>query len=483
MYTCMNEGGNPHTLKKLNTVRGVRRKGELEELKNIITTCVQNLRSRAKKGEVPRDYKVFDPTNFMIDQTAVRMWHTDVNLKRGLKRFPRMRESTTNNISTIGKRVVDYTGRKKAELVELVGITEAQQRVEFIRKWEEMICQTSWNIVKISEATEPRVKSFFSKCYFDYETGHYYAGSNQCMDLQIVKHTPDQVDTDPRKHIAFNEKISEFLPDVRGGSYEGAETHVYETQEKAYYFQEKTPVGSPYIQSPISTPYGAPSIIHPTVLVEHDYSVMVNSDVINSNLMRDIRAECRGTAAHEGPVYLFKTLLPGPHFALSIYYPLEKRIEFFDPGGSWGGGIGYRDALGNEPYSLTLEKLRSGRRGRQSSGGKPWGFAECKGYGGGGDPVEDAICIAFQNLFGHPDGVEFVAINIVNLQPTEEDAHCQVWVWLYVYIKFVLNVSTKNTLKYLSLLNRNELLTLIEHWREYLLYFDLDDSDAPPNIP
>ena len=72
-------------------------------------------------------------------------------------------------------------------------------------------------------------------------------------------------------------------------------------------------------------------------------------------------------------------------------------------------------------------------------------------------------------------------INLVDLQLSDKDAHCQVWVWLYVYIKFVLNLSTKNTLKYLSLLNEDELLVLIEHWREYLLYFDLESSETPPS--
>ena len=225
---------------------------------------------------------------------------------------------------------------------------------------------------------------------------------------------------------------------------------------------------------------------------------MVNSHVINSNLMRDIRAECRGLSSEEGPIYLFKTIIPGPHFALSIYYPLEKRVEFFDPGGSWGGTIEYRDTQGNKPYSITLEKLRASRRGRAAATTRerhiaarshcndgnseyvPRCFAEFKGYKGG-DPVENALCSAFQNLFGHPNGIEFVAINLVDLQLSDKDAHCQVWVWLYVYIKFVLNLSTKNTLKYLSLLNEDELLVLIEHWREYLLYFDLESSETPPS--
>ena len=113
---------------------------------------------------------------------------------------------------------------------------------------------------------------------------------------------------------------------------------------------------------------------------------------------------------------------------------------------------------------------------------KPRSFTEFKGYGGGGDPIEDAICMAFQNIFGNYNGVEFVAINLVNLQSADEDAHCQVWIWLYVYIKFVLELSTKDTLKYLSLLNEKELLLLIENWREFLLYFDFMGADIPPGI-
>jgi len=452
-----------------------KRMHELLKIKNKMSRKIASMRRRIRGGELPQDFKIFDPNNFIGNSESGRSVRFDIN--RGLKRFSRMRECITNTISTIGRNVIKYSGRDKAARPEILGVVKAQDGDEFGRRWEEMICQTSWNITKILTLTNPELKTFVSKCNFDYNTGNYYAGSNQCMDIQVVKHTPDEDDLWSGR-MELHEKILEFLPDSPGGSGKKRRARNYKTQEDAYYFKKTSNVSA-----------RLPSCVYPKLSDTQDYSVMINSHVINSNLMRNIRADCRGISYGGAPVYLFKTVIPGPHYALSIYYPLEKRVEYFDPGGSWGGEIGYRDTEGNVPYSVTLEKLTSGRRGskarraarKRKSKYIPRSFTEFEGYDGG-DPVEDALCLAFQNIFGNKGGVEFVAINLVNLQVAPEDAHCQVWVWLYVYIKFVLNMSTRDTLKYFSLLEKKALLPLIEHWREYLLYFDIEGSESPPSI-
>jgi len=464
---------------------------ELEKLKSKISDKVIIIRRSVRLGALPKDFRIFDPVNIIKDAQSFKPYHIAANPSRGLKRFARMREPTTNSMSTIGKRLIKCCGRKKPSTSELIGTIYAQERDEFTRRWEEMICQTTWNIIKLLDLTNSRVKVFFSKCYYDYKRGNYYAGSDQCMDIQVIKHTPDDERDTVVEYISLDEKILDFLPDPRGASCRVTLAPNYKNQKKSYYFQEKTYIGSKYTRSSIILDRHTAAVLHPILSDKEDYSVMLNSHIIKSKLMRSIRAQCRGVSSSEGPVYIFKTIIPGPHFALSLYYPLEKRVEFFDPGGSWGGEIAYRDADGNIPYSTTLEKLRNGRRGVipplnknniRTFKYKPCSFTEFKGYDGGGDPVEDALCLAFQNLFGHYDGIEFVAVNLVNLQPLEEDAHCQVWVWLYVYIKFVLKLSTRDTLRYFSLLEEKELLILIEHWREFLLYFDFEGAKMPPFI-
>ena len=455
------------------------------------------------RAYIPNDYKVFNPTNLVIDGISARMEEEalkigSVSIERGNKRYPPMREPITNSKSTTGKAVTAASGRDSPTAVEIIGTTPGQHRTEFISKWEEMIAQASWNMKKIIEPINPRVKTFFKKTYFDTDTKSWRAGSNQMMDIQVVEHyDSDDEDEDEGHRYEIEELIESNLPDPRGGAGGSTEQPIQtETQRGAYHFQEdfRWPSMRGDRENPIIGRIRDPSVVWPLESDgEHKHSVLVNSYVFNTLLTREFRTAqpTHREILDEGPVYLFRTVIPGPHFTICIYYPCEKRVEFFDSGGSFGGEITYPDG-DNKPVFSTLERLRSTRtasdaRSLSDTLVARYGRAEYRPRclsefteREGENPVENALCSAFQNIFGYPDGVEFVPINQMDLQPSDSDAHCQVWVWLYVYIKFILGLSSKDTLKYLNLLNEHELLTLIEGWREFLLYFDYEEAPLPP---
>lgn len=159
-------------------------------------------------------------------------------------------------------------------------------------------------------------------------------------------------------------------------------------------------------------------------------------------------------------VHIIKIITPVPHFTMALYYPLENRIEYWDPSGSWGA-VEY-DFLGR-PYSATLERRKQTRSN----------FSECLG-----DNEEDfddddlTVCRSFKSLI---PGVNFVAMNTIDLQQDDADAYCQTWVLLYVYMRFIYPImTTQECMLFFKNLNKSELLELIENWSEYLIYFDAD---------
>ena len=161
-------------------------------------------------------------------------------------------------------------------------------------------------------------------------------------------------------------------------------------------------------------------------------------------------------------VRLIKIVTPVPHFTMALYYPNEDRVEFWDSGGSWGSVAYDRD--GN-PYSATLARRQQTRSA----------YGECLGSNDEAEFDKDdlAVCKTFKTLLGSE--INFVAMNTRDLQIADADAYCQTWVLLYTYMRFIYPImSTVECMEFFKSLDEDTLLVLIESWAEYLIYFDTE---------
>ena len=178
---------------------------------------------------------------------------------------------------------------------------------------------------------------------------------------------------------------------------------------------------------------------------------------------------------HDNPIVFCKVGVPG-HYTMALVYLKEKRIEFFDSGGTYDA-IGWENDDPNKPYSATLERLRTlkkkqkGRKGRKSMMCLPEEYTY---------EIDSAVCKAFNMLFSD---YHLVGINRgLDLQVDNRDAHCQTWIWLYAYLKFVKpRASTRNLGILLHAFTRGSskkksyspnALLMIESFWNYLIYLE-----------
>ena len=121
-------------------------------------------------------------------------------------------------------------------------------------------------------------------------------------------------------------------------------------------------------------------------------------------------------------IFIIKIGIPG-HYIIAIFEKAENLITFFDSGG----------------WSTDESELARGRRSSLRS--TPSESADpC---GGIFDSVYRKICRVLRTVFTHTSSKsrttvpEFVIVNSSDLQLSDHDEHCQTWVLLYCYLRFI----------------------------------------------
>jgi len=160
----------------------------------------------------------------------------------------------------------------------------------------------------------------------------------------------------------------------------------------------------------------------------------------------------------KGAVTVVKITVPG-HYTIALIYPDEKRIEIFDSGGTFDM-VGYRDGDENKPYSRTQDQRSKTRKSKHS----PCIFE------GLGAEHEIAICCLFKKMF---PTYELVGLNTIDLQVDDRDAHCQTWVWLFIYMRHIYpKLSTKKVLEFFHKHAKDKTAyDLVDNWWKYLINF------------
>lgn len=166
---------------------------------------------------------------------------------------------------------------------------------------------------------------------------------------------------------------------------------------------------------------------------------------LGSNLKRCIRS---GKS-----IIILKSVVPG-HFTQTIYFPHENRVEFFD-------SHGYEGDLGSTDRETKLQLSKLGKK------------SICDLID---DPDNLVLCKALRTWL---PGVIFDVVRLKDLQILDEDAHCQSWSFLYVYLRFIYpRFSKKECEIFLNSLSPRKLYELVLGWWNYILYFPVERINA-----
>ena len=123
-------------------------------------------------------------------------------------------------------------------------------------------------------------------------------------------------------------------------------------------------------------------------------------------------------------VFIVKIGVPG-HYTLAVVDSTQKRIriDYFDSGGTLTR-MGGHDPEAHQCQWSSRNKCE----------------LRVEGDADKNDYLNAAICIFFMNRLKElAQTITFKATNIKDLQLLESDIHCQTWVLLYVYVRFVLD--------------------------------------------
>ena len=344
-------------------------------------------------------------------------------------RFAPMREMITLHKSTISKGA-KYDRVEELQDVEIIGTHAAQESDEYIKRWEKMICQLSSNAYELFTTLNPNL-NISPNCYWNGET--WIAETNQCADIQVI----NALDSDGN-WLLLNE--------------EGFEV-TYETAIEDDKLLEYSINGSLNEEGI----YGIQldNIILLETIYDKDGEPRQHIFVTKNGVLKPFIGSSR-RARYGDNVYVVKIVVPG-HFTIATVYPTEKRIEFFDSGGSFGK-VGWRYDDPNVPYSLTLLARHKTRYSEEAS---------CIVEGASDDDV--AVCMGLKKIFPEYD---FVALNTMNLQFDDRDAHCQSWIFLFVYMKFVYpRITTKEILEFFHSLSSEQTYNLVDNWWKFLINF------------
>lgn len=301
------------------------------------------------------------------------------------------------------------------QMRETAGSTR-QDTIGFGERWEERICQLSSNAAKLFKLN-PYIK-ISKNCIR--RSGNWIAQTPQTADL-IISNGNYNEEFKGKKYSkqTFKESI------ISGEGFGSTETQ-YKNLSK---------------------------IIE---LLDKDKKVIKYGSISKKGML----GSAGDTLGSE--VRIIKIITPDPHFTMALYYPEENRVEYWDPGGSWGS-VEY-NSDGN-PFSATLKRRKQTRSK----------YGECLGDNEEGINKNDlVICRSFKHLL--PD-VDFVSMNTRDLQISDADAYCQTWVLLYTYMRFIYPImTTMECVEFFKSLDEKKLLELIEKWAEYLIYFNADNE-------
>lgn len=158
-------------------------------------------------------------------------------------------------------------------------------------------------------------------------------------------------------------------------------------------------------------------------------------------------------------LYIVK-IYASSHFTIAIVDTDKQIVEYWDPNGT-SGNIQYDEK--ERAVDITKKRRQQTRSTKET---------QCLVYRNGKqiDYDTNSICQYFKHIL---PTFKFISINIHNLQIMDEDAYCQTWVFLYVYMRFVFpKLSQKLCHKFFKSKTKKELLQLVKHWSYYLLSFD-----------
>jgi len=317
-----------------------------------------------------------------------------------------------------------------------------------------MICQLGVNAIFLLNKFAPNV---FIKpgCRWNSDGKKWEADTNQCVDIEILSARVDKKNEDYDEYVKrFGEENLDKDKNIVVDYESALEEEVIESSSVKY----------------IGEILGKDGLIKNYICVSKT-GVLAHHGALMTDFGRH----------HENPIVFCKVGVPG-HYTMALIYLKQKRIEFFDSGGTYDA-VGWENGDPNKPYSATLERLRTlkkkqkGRKARKSMMCLPEDYTYT---------IDGAVCRAFNILF---PGFHLVGINRgLDLQVDNRDAHCQTWIWLYAYLKFVkpkpstrnlgilLNAFTQGSSKKKSY-SPNALLMIESFWN-YLIYLEKPDSTS-----
>ena len=343
-----------------------------------------------------------------------------------LMRMARMREEVTTSKATLtGSRKIAWEAFREPTALEIIGRQTIQDMEGHTEKWEQMIYQIS-NRAQLLLSKNPLLKIHTN---FSQVGGIWSGETPSAIDLEI---TPVMEEDATYSHERRD--LTKCLEDT------GYNPVQILNMEKIT--ETKTLDGVDIIEC---------------------YGTVNKKSFLGGTSRRAIRR-----LGSNKDVYVIKVGLPG-HFTIALYYPSSNTVEFFDSGGSLSTSA-TRLATLRTRQDETRVRLTDTETGRGT-----WCLTE--------NLLHSCVCESLAKLF---PGCEFVNVNTKDLQLSGKDAHCQTWVWLFIYLKFVWfpcqpenrgqpYVSTEIVIDYLERKLRTDgeesLYKLIDCFWNYIIYY------------
>jgi len=323
-------------------------------------------------------------------------------------------------------------------------------------RWEQMICQLSYNAVFLLNKFAPNVL-VKSGCKWDGKK--WIADTNQCVDIEI---------------LTARIWEDEFEWDIYIVKFPNAHQYIGRNKKKFVIIDYKDALKEAKI-NPLSVTWFS--------IIGEDKQVKNYVCVSNTGVLADWRKLRQHKRDYRNPVVFCKVGVPG-HYTMAMIYLRDKRIEFFDPAGTYDD-VDWLDGDPNKPYSTTLMNYKRTRPQNGQNRKNAMCIPESYTY-----EIDSAVCKAFAGIFGG-EGYSIVGImRDTNLQIDKRDAHCQTWIWLYSYLKFIDKNGTNTTQYCINFLrgtiqgaNKKKehapnALTMIESFWSYLINLDRGDRNV-----
>ena len=365
----------------------------------------------------------------------------DVEGKRLMRMAP-MREEVTTDVAAVGdsRRIAEEVGREVTG-VEITGRTTIQDMEGHTIKWQQMIYQIT-NRAKILLSRNPLLK--IHEGFEQDDTGIWSGETPSAIDLEIM---PKLEDDDEEDEVSADE--------------------LYKTRLANTGYSDEQQDNMELISTTTKTD-------------DEDGSVCFGA--INKHSFLNPRESRHITrSADADKVYVIKVGLPG-HFTIALYYPALNIVEFFDSGGAYDTSTTDLDGAIHSGTTSRLSTLRP----REEREGVEARVKLTDGETGRGtwcltENIEHlCVCESFARLF---PGCEFVNVSTKNLQRSGKDAHCQTWVWLFIYLKFIWlpeqggaergsYASSAEVIEYLHRKKGEDALyNLIDNFWNYIIYY------------